>query len=294
MKIKESNKDTCTSEFLKHLENRGISLKNQELRTIEAANGLMLKLRAQLKPFRCITDDMIPWEEKSAEFRLASKMEKSKPDREADDWRVREITKDIAKRKMEKMKEIAKLKTKETLLVQYLRLQTLFALCSLVFGEGVVNDSTSVVLFNAIQRFDLDRLNVKIGLDFIGNFFYLFVSSTMLGIITGLFSAFIIKKLYFRRHIFSEIVLLLQYICRNVKVSFAAYKRDHYLVQCSFSIDKLIYINNNLVAKNETPLLDLAMKHRCWKRRCCPYGTLGSKSQGLFQLSVPSLEAENV
>ncbi|KAM7279509.1 hypothetical protein ACFE04_006643 [Oxalis oulophora] len=84
------------------------------------------------------------------------------------------------------------------------------------------------------------------------------------------------------------------YICRNVKVSFAAYKRDHYLVQCSFSIGKLIYINNNLVAKNETPLLDLAMKHRCWKRRCCPDGTLGSKSQGLFQLSVPSLEAENI
>ncbi|KAM7271819.1 hypothetical protein ACFE04_031033 [Oxalis oulophora] len=117
MKIKESNNDTCTSEFLKHLENRGISLENQELRTIEATNGLMLKLRAQLEPFRCIADDMIPWEEKSATVRLASKMEKSKrnklrrkrkrkrvakmvekererfnqDDREADDWRAREI-----------------------------------------------------------------------------------------------------------------------------------------------------------------------------------------------------------
>ncbi|KAL0005739.1 hypothetical protein SO802_013300 [Lithocarpus litseifolius] len=44
-------------------------------------------------------------------------------------------------------------------------------LYSLVFGEGVVNDATSVVLFNAIQSFD-----------------------------TGLLSAYIIKKLYFGRH----------------------------------------------------------------------------------------------
>ncbi|KAM7278526.1 hypothetical protein ACFE04_005660 [Oxalis oulophora] len=79
-------------------------------------------------------------------------------------------------------------------------------LYSLVFGEGVVNDATSVVLFNAIQGFDLDRLNVKIGLDFIGNFFYLFVSSTMLGVITGLFSAFIIKKLYFGRMLVNNFV----------------------------------------------------------------------------------------
>ncbi|KAM7263042.1 hypothetical protein ACFE04_000725 [Oxalis oulophora] len=61
-----------------------ISLENQELRTIEAANGLMLKLRAQLEPFRCIADDMIPWEEKSATLRLASKMEKSKRKRVAE------------------------------------------------------------------------------------------------------------------------------------------------------------------------------------------------------------------
>ncbi|KAI8566117.1 hypothetical protein RHMOL_Rhmol02G0014700 [Rhododendron molle] len=44
-------------------------------------------------------------------------------------------------------------------------------LYSLVFGEGVVNDATSVVLFNAIQSFD-----------------------------AGLLSAYIIKKLYFGRH----------------------------------------------------------------------------------------------
>ncbi|XP_035549189.1 sodium/hydrogen exchanger 1-like isoform X2 [Juglans regia] len=73
-------------------------------------------------------------------------------------------------------------------------------LYSLVFGEGVVNDATSVVLFNAIQSFDLNHIDPRIGLHFIGNFFYLFLTSTMLGVITGLLSAYIIKKLYFGRH----------------------------------------------------------------------------------------------
>lgn len=54
-------------------------------------------------------------------------------------------------------------------------------LYSLVFGEGVVNDATSVVLFNAIQNFDLGHIDAVILLKFVGNFFYLFASSTFLG-----------------------------------------------------------------------------------------------------------------
>ncbi|XP_055816845.1 sodium/hydrogen exchanger 2 isoform X2 [Solanum dulcamara] len=73
-------------------------------------------------------------------------------------------------------------------------------LYSLVFGEGVVNDATSVVLFNAIQNFDLTSVNLSIALSFLGNFFYLFLASTLLGAATGLLSAYIIKKLYFGRH----------------------------------------------------------------------------------------------
>ncbi|GAU21404.1 hypothetical protein TSUD_32330 [Trifolium subterraneum] len=73
-------------------------------------------------------------------------------------------------------------------------------LYSLVFGEGVVNDATSVVLFNAIQSFDLDRLNPSIAVHFLGNFFYLFIASTLLGVLTGLLSAYVIKKLYIGRH----------------------------------------------------------------------------------------------
>jgi len=73
-------------------------------------------------------------------------------------------------------------------------------LYSLVFGEGVVNDATSVVLFNALQNFDLNHVDALVILKFLGNFLYLFVSSTFLGVFSGLLSAYIIKKLYIGRH----------------------------------------------------------------------------------------------
>lgn len=59
-------------------------------------------------------------------------------------------------------------------------------LYSLVFGEGVVNDATSVVLFNAIQKFDLTHINTNTALHLVGNFVYLFISSTMLGILVSI------------------------------------------------------------------------------------------------------------
>ncbi|XP_057538878.1 sodium/hydrogen exchanger 1-like [Amaranthus tricolor] len=73
-------------------------------------------------------------------------------------------------------------------------------LYSLVFGEGVVNDATSIVLFHAIQKFDLSHISSNICWQFVGNFLYLFITSTILGVLTGLLSAYIIKTLYFGRH----------------------------------------------------------------------------------------------
>ncbi|GJR57673.1 sodium/hydrogen exchanger 2-like protein [Tanacetum coccineum] len=73
-------------------------------------------------------------------------------------------------------------------------------LYSLVFGEGVVNDATSVVIFNAVQNFDLSRITTSDAFQLVGNFFYLFVTSTVLGAGAGLLSAYVIKKLYFGRH----------------------------------------------------------------------------------------------
>jgi len=56
-----------------------------------------------------------------------------------------------------------------------------------VFGEGVVNDATSVVLFNAIQNFDLGSFNSVKFLQFIGSFLYLFATSTILGVAVSCF-----------------------------------------------------------------------------------------------------------
>lgn len=55
-------------------------------------------------------------------------------------------------------------------------------LYSLIFGEGVVNDATSVVLFNAIQKFDLSHITLANVMQFVGNFLYLFLTSTLLGV----------------------------------------------------------------------------------------------------------------
>ncbi|XP_022717895.1 sodium/hydrogen exchanger 4 isoform X2 [Durio zibethinus] len=73
-------------------------------------------------------------------------------------------------------------------------------LYSLVFGEGVVNDATSVVLFNAIQKIDVTRVNSRTILQLIGDFFYLFSTSTALGVTFGLVTAYSLKTLYFGRH----------------------------------------------------------------------------------------------
>ncbi|GLT58990.1 hypothetical protein SLA2020_318400 [Shorea laevis] len=54
--------------FKKNLEDKGVSMESQELRSVDAANTLMAKLRAQLEPFRVITDERTPWEEKSAQL----------------------------------------------------------------------------------------------------------------------------------------------------------------------------------------------------------------------------------
>ncbi|PRQ58324.1 putative programmed cell death protein [Rosa chinensis] len=132
--------DASVSGFSEFLKDRKIDLEAQVLQSVEAANSLMAKLRVEHEPFRVITHKMCPWEEKSAAVQLSNKICKSKrknnggkergralrrclqrwehegfdeADREADEWRAREIAKDIAKRKMEDMKKIASLKAKE-------------------------------------------------------------------------------------------------------------------------------------------------------------------------------------
>ncbi|KDP23553.1 hypothetical protein JCGZ_23386 [Jatropha curcas] len=73
-------------------------------------------------------------------------------------------------------------------------------LYSIVFGEGVVNDATSIVLYNAVQSLNFSNIDATVTLKLLGSFLYLFFTSTLLGIAAGLLSAFIIKTLYFGRH----------------------------------------------------------------------------------------------
>ncbi|XP_071735918.1 U11/U12 small nuclear ribonucleoprotein 59 kDa protein [Rutidosis leptorrhynchoides] len=131
--------ESVIEKFSKYLEKNRIQLDAQEKTSVEAANGLIMKLKNEIEPFKVVTDDKTPWEEKSAAVRLSNKIQKRKrnklwrkrkrqrigemqakererfdqADQEADEWRCREIAKEIAKRKVEKMKEIAKQKAKE-------------------------------------------------------------------------------------------------------------------------------------------------------------------------------------
>ncbi|KAJ8753406.1 hypothetical protein K2173_019805 [Erythroxylum novogranatense] len=73
-------------------------------------------------------------------------------------------------------------------------------LYSVVFGEGVVNDATSIVLFNSVQSIDFSNVDATVSLRLVGTFLYLFFTSTALGLVVGLLSAYIIKTLYFGRH----------------------------------------------------------------------------------------------
>ncbi|TKY52191.1 Sodium/hydrogen exchanger 2 [Spatholobus suberectus] len=73
-------------------------------------------------------------------------------------------------------------------------------LYSIVFGEGVVNDATSIVLFNSVQSLDFSSIDAITALKLLGTFLYLFCTSTALGIVVGLLSAYIMKTLYLGRH----------------------------------------------------------------------------------------------
>ncbi|EYU27401.1 hypothetical protein ABFS82_13G162300 [Erythranthe guttata] len=73
-------------------------------------------------------------------------------------------------------------------------------LYSLVFGEGVVNDATTVVLFNAVQKLDVNRIDGWTAVKVLVDFLYLFSTSTALGVAAGLVTAFVLKGLYFGRH----------------------------------------------------------------------------------------------
>lgn len=70
--------DMSLDRFSNFLKENGVEVDFQEFMSLNTANAIMSKLRFQLEPFRVVTDENSPWEEKSAVKRLADKMEKYK------------------------------------------------------------------------------------------------------------------------------------------------------------------------------------------------------------------------
>lgn len=127
------------SEVAEIIKEKKAYLEVQESLALEAANSLVATLKSQLAPFNVIFDQTSQWEVKSMAVKLAQKQQKykrnkqwqkrkrkqvtellrkekegyHKADEDADEWRAREIAKVIARRKMESMKSIAKLKAIE-------------------------------------------------------------------------------------------------------------------------------------------------------------------------------------
>ena len=89
-------------------------------------------------------------------------------------------------------------------------------LFSLLFGEGVVNDAVTIVIFNSVLKLKDEEINASTGFNIILDFFLLSFLSLTIGMIFGGISAIILK--YFRaltKDAVSECIFLFScgYLC---------------------------------------------------------------------------------
>ncbi|KAI8007012.1 Sodium/hydrogen exchanger 4 [Camellia lanceoleosa] len=126
-------------------------------------------------------------------------------------------------------------------------------LYSLVFGEGVVNDATSVVLFNAVGKIDVNRLDGWAAAHVLVDFLYLFSTSTVLGVATGLSTAYILKGLYFGKHSsVREIALMML-------MAYLSYMLAEVMMIVHF-IDKLVFvISSNMLGWADERAVSIAL-----------------------------------
>ncbi|KAL5228393.1 hypothetical protein ABZP36_016658 [Zizania latifolia] len=128
-----------TWNFVELARDMKISQDTHESLATDAANYICSQLQNLLAPIYPAVNQGVRWEERSVMIRLTQKLQKSKRnkrwrkrkrkhvaelfqkeradydriDQEADEWRTRQIAKDIAQRKVENMKQIAKKKANE-------------------------------------------------------------------------------------------------------------------------------------------------------------------------------------
>ncbi|BDA42337.1 probable sodium/hydrogen exchanger 4 at N-terminal half [Coccomyxa sp. Obi] len=68
-------------------------------------------------------------------------------------------------------------------------------LFNMVFGEGVINDATTVALLRTVQRLgETPKMNMATVGTIFGKFLYLFAISLLLGLVFGLFCSLLLKK----------------------------------------------------------------------------------------------------
>lgn len=87
-------------------------------------------------------------------------------------------------------------------------------LFSIVFGEGIVNDAVSIILFNAVYTRTMSSLPLtwKAPIEIGGEFASLTINSTLLGIAGGLILAILFKSMWFlTKYPIHEIILI--FVC---------------------------------------------------------------------------------
>jgi NhaP-type Na+/H+ or K+/H+ antiporter len=77
-------------------------------------------------------------------------------------------------------------------LISYEQEPTLF---SIVFGEGILNDAVSIILFNTVMKYTSKTsvINISTPFEIIKEFFSLGFGSVFIGVIFGLLSSYILK-----------------------------------------------------------------------------------------------------
>lgn len=86
-------------------------------------------------------------------------------------------------------------------------------LYTIIFGESLLNDSVSIVMFGTLQQFynkEMNIIDIFVG---IGGFFIVFIISLIIGTLVGILTALILKHSSLRRfpHIESCIITLMAY-----------------------------------------------------------------------------------